>query len=337
MEALMMLPREWSRWIAENRLLGVSEETLVDVLAAQGFRPEEARAEVRTLESHPAFEAGSWMVQRLRKLESVLDTQHSLRAGTRSTRTIDRRPNLSRAAFFNNYYAQSRPLLLPGFARAWTATREWTPLSLAARFGDEPIEVMVGREADPDYEKNAFSHRSTMTFREYASLVASGVHTNDVYLVANNHLLERPALRALFADFPIDERYLDPSQLDGFVFLWFGPAGTMTPLHHDPQNVLFVQVHGRKQFWMVSPLQTHRVYNDVGVYAEVDVRRPDYDQHPRFRQVQLYSFTVRAGDALFIPVGWWHQVESLDPSISLSFTNFRAPNSYEWADPAIVR
>ncbi|MEG9304959.1 cupin-like domain-containing protein [Psychrobacter celer] len=36
----------------------------------------------------------------------------------------------------------------------------------------------------------------------------------------------------------------------------------------------------------------------------------------------------RESDALFIPIGCWHCVEGLDKSISISFTNFNAPNSY---------
>jgi ribosomal protein L16 Arg81 hydroxylase len=38
------------------------------------------------------------------------------------------------------------------------------------------------------------------------------------------------------------------------------------------------------------------------------------------------------GQVLFLPVGWWHHVRSMDISISLSFTNFRAANDYVWED-----
>jgi ribosomal protein L16 Arg81 hydroxylase len=39
---------------------------------------------------------------------------------------------------------------------------------------------------------------------------------------------------------------------------------------------------------------------------------------------------VRPGDVLFIPVGWWHWVESLSPSVSVSFVNFSYPNTFDW-------
>ncbi|MGH7010325.1 MAG: cupin-like domain-containing protein [Caulobacteraceae bacterium] len=36
--------------------------------------------------------------------------------------------------------------------------------------------------------------------------------------------------------------------------------------------------------------------------------------------------TLEAGEALFIPIGWWHQVTSLEFSVTATFTNFLWPN-----------
>jgi ribosomal protein L16 Arg81 hydroxylase len=47
--------------------------------------------------------------------------------------------------------------------------------------------------------------------------------------------------------------------------------------------------------------------------------------------------TAGPGDALFIPVGWWHHVRSLETSISVSSTNFAFPNDYHWRQPHIRR
>ena len=39
------------------------------------------------------------------------------------------------------------------------------------------------------------------------------------------------------------------------------------------------------------------------------------------------------GEALFLPVGWWHHVRALDLSISVAFNHFTWPNDFDWYRP----
>jgi hypothetical protein len=68
-------------------------------------------------------------------------------------------------------------------------------------------------------------------------MVTRGGQSNDYYLVANNGFLDRPEARPLFDDLTMFPEYLDASKTAGQVFFWFGPAGTVTPLHHDVMNM----------------------------------------------------------------------------------------------------
>jgi ribosomal protein L16 Arg81 hydroxylase len=43
------------------------------------------------------------------------------------------------------------------------------------------------------------------------------------------------------------------------------------------------------------------------------------------------------GEGLFIPVGWWHHVRALEPSLSVSFTSFGAPNRFDWYYPGMAK
>jgi hypothetical protein len=326
------LTHDWMRWLAKNKMLGLPDSRLVEVIADAGVPESAAWAEIARLGEDPGFQAGCWIAERLHKLESLLAIQEQLRDLRPSARKIEYRRDISPGEFFTRYYAENWPVVLLDFAYGWPACG-WTVASLASALGDEPVEVMVGRERDEHYELNTELHRSTMPFSEYVERVRAAERSNDTYLVANNRLLDTRAAAPLWQDFDAGRPPLDGADAPGHVFLWFGPGGTVTPMHHDLMNVLFVQIYGRKQFTLVAPGFTPRVYNEVGVHADVDPDLPDYYVFPAFRGVPTTTVTLEPGDTLFLPVGWWHRVESLDASISLSFTNFAENNEFHWRNP----
>jgi ribosomal protein L16 Arg81 hydroxylase len=190
---------------------------------------------------------------------------------------------------------------------------------------------MSGRDSDPHYEINCEAHKTQMSLEQYVQMVASAGETNDFYMVANNRSNGTGALRELMGEIPSFDGLLDARNTNDKLFFWFGPAGTNTPLHHDTMNILLAQALGRKKVTLIPSFETHLVYNHIGVYSEVDCEAPDLERYPLFGKATKYETILEPGEVLFIPVGWWHQVRSLDVSISVSFTNFVVPNSYKWA------
>ena len=47
----------------------------------------------------------------------------------------------------------------------------------------------------------------------------------------------------------------------------------------------------------------------------------------------LVEVVLAPGEALFIPAGWWHQVDALDVSISVSILSLAWPNDFSWYKP----
>jgi ribosomal protein L16 Arg81 hydroxylase len=316
---------------------GIPESELSRILLGTGATEAQVANELEAVRRSPYVHAGLWAVQRLRKLECTLDIYQRLRSFSIDDPSVPRRRGMTREEFLEQHYSLNRPVLLEDVASSWKALSDWTPDYLEQQVGAEIIEIMASREADSRYEVNSDAHRTSVRFSDYVDMVVHASRSNDFYLVANNHFLERPGAAPLWADFEIDKRYLDPGSVTSTVFFWFGPAGTVTPLHHDTSNVLLTQVRGRKRVKLISSLQAHRVYNEVSVYSEVDVGQPDFERHPLFRDVPVQEVELCPGEALFIPVGWWHWVQSRDVSLSLSFTNFVFPNRYDWELPQIVR
>jgi hypothetical protein len=56
----------------------------------------------------------------------------------------------------------------------------------------------------------------------------------------------------------------------GTMKLWFGPKGTLTPLHHDLHSILFAQVFGTKHIKLIPPFDTAFVYPRKRFYSAVD-------------------------------------------------------------------
>ena len=88
---------------------------------------------------------------------------------------------------------------------------------------------------------------------------------------------------------------------------------------------------------LISPDQLPWMYNETAVYSRVNAENPDLGEYPLYGLTRRIELVLEPGEALFLPVGWWHAVRAIDLSLSVSFTNFVFPNSYHWDNPNIRR
>ena len=49
----------------------------------------------------------------------------------------------------------------------------------------------------------------------------------------------------------------------------------------------------------------------------------------------MLEVVVEPGETVFLPLGWWHQVTSLDVSLSFSYSNLAVPNQFSYQNPSI--
>eukprot|EP00435_Cladocopium_sp_Y103_P026390 s2302_g6.t1 len=111
--------------------------------------------------------------------------------------------------------------------------------------------------------------------------------------------------------------------------VFFGPEGTVTPLHSDPYENIFCQVVGVKYLRLYAPSESQRLYAREGDMKNnsrlepVDVLLADaatyQETFPEFLQAEFQDVVLHPGDVLYLPVGWWHFVKSFSTSISVAF------------------
>lgn len=319
------LEPEWKRWLAENLLLGAPPESIAAELVAKGCPPAIARAEIAEAQASPYFLAAGLVRARLAKRDWHLRiaADHERMAADMAVPVRDRLPA---DAFFAEHYVPQRPVVLTGLVDHWPAMG-WTPHRLSALAGDPEIEVQRGREADTDYELNSIAHKGRDRLSAVLARWDAERPTNDWYVTANNGGHNRDALAPLWQDVGDIPGYLaagaEPGR-DGY--LWIGPRGTVTPWHHDLTNNLLLQIRGRKRVSLVSSAQTGLMRNHRHCFSlfggDAGFSAAPEQERPRAMEVE-----IGPGDILFIPVGWWHHVTGLEPTIGMSFTNLAWANA----------
>lgn len=327
----------WRVWAAENLLAGVPRAQVLATLKQHGAPTEEAARRVAEIEASPAFVAARGTARRVRQLELLTRVHEQLaRAQARArAEPIERVARLDADAFFTRYYAVNAPVVFTELSAGWPALTKWSPAYFRERLADVTIEICEGRSADPDADINFREHTRTLTMAEYVDLVLTTATTDraDVYAIANNRNMERPGMAALLEDVRMPEGILDPSALPGCAALWFGPAGTLIPLHHDTSNILLFQIVGRKRVFLVPPTEQAVLARARGVYNRLDCENPGAE----LAGVPIRQIELQPGETLFIPIGWWHQVRALDVSISLGLNNFTRSNAFHWYKPGAVQ
>ncbi|XP_060535117.1 hypoxia-inducible factor 1-alpha inhibitor-like [Cylas formicarius] len=114
--------------------------------------------------------------------------------------------------------------------------------------------------------------------------------------------------------------------------------GNVTPCHYDEQQNFFGQVYGYKRCILFPPsdyecLYPHPLYHPHDRQSMVDFDKPDYSRFPKFKKARGCEAVLEPGDILYIPIYWWHHVESLmraGPTISVNFWYKGGPISLEY-------
>lgn len=231
--------------------------------------------------------------------------------------------------FESDYFRTRTPVVITAATVGWPcmSSRKWSLEYLLRRaaFRQAPIEL------GSKYTDESWS-QEVMTLIDF---IDHHLITTDRYklgYLAQHNLFDQ--ITDLALDFTIPDYCAASDHLEGNldnppvdINAWFGPAGTVSPLHTDAKHNIFVQVLGSKYLRLYSsetpaeqiyPHEGHLLANT----SKVDVENVNFELYPEFSQIKstlIHECLLNEGEMLYLPRGWWHFVKSLEVSFSLSF------------------
>lgn len=134
-------------------------------------------------------------------------------------------------------------------------------------------------------------------------------------------------------DLPTPELVLKAGKGDVYdANIWIGTPPTFTPLHKDPNPNLFVQLSSSKKVRIFEPRKGQAIFTAVrrkiGASPTAAFRGEEMMQGRERVELKKavwdpanlegHEVTVRPGDALFIPKGWWHSIKSEGDGLNAS-------------------
>ncbi|XP_038076574.1 tRNA wybutosine-synthesizing protein 5-like isoform X2 [Patiria miniata] len=209
--------------------------------------------------------------------------------------------------FFQHYVYPSVPVVFRHGARRSPAYEKWS---------DEYLKSLPESQEMINVEMRKVENRNIpparMSFAEFLDRYT----VYDEYLVTGvPDFLKKDVLvpPPLLCD-NITVNFLDS-------VMWFSSGGTKSVLHNDDVDNLNCLFSGQKEILFVNYTKyRHQIVFDhpEGSFSGVDVERVDFNKYPEFRDVEFFEAKLEAGDCIYIPYKWYHQVNSIHRNIAIN-------------------
>lgn len=214
---------------------------------------------------------------------------------------------------------ETTPVIIRG-AGTLGKVAEWTPEYISERLAGRTMAISVA-DADGAFRYDPDS-TTKLRFKDIP-----GADLAREFRAGNSRLCLQQAPIEVQVPELLDELTVPPYVPAGKITeinLWMASAASRTPLHYDDMHNAFAQVEGRKRFVLFNPAQFDALYpgpinTRVEAQSRVDLSRPDFRRFPKLAEVEYWEAVVGPGDLLFMPAYWWHQVTSLDMSVSVNY------------------
>jgi hypothetical protein len=230
------------------------------------------------------------------------------------TGQIDRRSarSLTPQDFIELYDRHHKPVIITDAIDSWGAMTKWTYQGFLQLYGDKVLRAGSGIK---------------MSVRNYYSYMENQCEANPLYMFDGKLPLRAPEM---LQQFSIPEYFAEdvfsrlvPEDRPPYRWVLLGPRRSGPAFHIDPYKTAAwnAVVFGAKRWTMYGPHQT-----------PVGTGDPDSEYYEAPRPIRWYEkyyddlsqkerpmeFIHRAGELLYLPSAWWHQVVNLEPTLAVT-------------------
>jgi lysine-specific demethylase 8 len=191
----------------------------------------------------------------------------------------------------------------------------WSISSLESRYGDSQIRVVVSDTQEFKYDEKKERDIQRMSLSEFIDKGIRNLGADGKYYALGRGLstqfeglteeIELPKPLAKF--YGGMGRFVERN-------VWMSHGGTRTALHFDTVENFNMQVEGEKRFWLhrtqIKGMYPLKLNSQASYLSQVDPRHVDREAFPDFREEGGIEAVTREGDMLYLPYGWWHQVDT---------------------------
>lgn len=240
-------------------------------------------------------------------------------------KTIPEYSSLSKNQFFEQIAPKQKPIVIRNFIKDWplVACAQKSPNDFVAYLNQFYNGTKAKMVVAPPSANKRFFYNDDLTGVNYLS----GEERLDLFLGRLLELLDRDVYPAISMQNAIIENLLPGllthNRSDFFADLdprlWIGNQGIVSA-HYDGSDNIACVVAGHRRFVLFPPEQTSNIYpgplnfTPAGAPTSlVDFNHPDFERFPLYKHAltEAYCIELGPGDAIFIPMLWWHHVESL--------------------------
>ena len=234
------------------------------------------------------------------------------------TTPIERVRNISREDFIKNYYKPQKPVLIEGLTEDWAAFQKWN-LDYIHQHAGEQIVPLYNNEPTKG-KQNSAEPATEMKMADYIELIKT--QPTDLRIFFYDLKVKLPELLKDFEYPDIGLKFFKRLPV-----LFFGGEGSKVLPHYDMDlaDLVHFHFHGTKSVTLFSPEQTKYLYKipfAVHNLETIDLDNPDFEKYPALQYLEGLHATMKHGDALYMPSGYWHYIKYLDGGFSMTLRAF---------------